>query len=261
MTLTTITLNPYAQDNGYVGGEEWEIIDAPSYFGSGSVSDGSDTSGATIGAEFDILSQHHGEPIATWFKTPPNFDPFAMLIQTRMRNTAEALAYTLDATRAMVTELSSADNTTQFDHEFVSPGGSNPAPVSDVLLATIGTPTDFTWYGSTGAASIDLDNPSEAGGWYQLDWSFNRAFGDKEALTGDGLRLDLGLYFVGAAGDPHVDWFDLFEVSLLVAGTVVGGSPPLRRYPRSDGLGVGPRRHYPPTSYRQTSTRRGVGNS
>jgi len=32
------------------------------------------------------------------------------------------------------------------------------------------------------------------------------------------------------------------------------GSPPLRRHPRSDGRGVGPRRHYPPPQ-----SRRGVG--
>jgi hypothetical protein len=258
MPLTTITLNPYAQGNGSGFGDTWDIIDPPTPFGSGSLSDGSDTSGMTIGAERDISSQSHGEPVALWFKTPPGFDPFALLLQTRMQNNTEVVGATIPtSTRRVNTRFLSADGTVVFDLETVSGGLISPLLTPETTAVT--TPTDFTWW--AGNNVIDLGDPSEAGGWYQLDWSFSSSSGDKAALIGDGLRLEVGFEYLPSAGSPHLNWLDVFEVSLLVAGVVAGGSPPLRRYPRSDGLGVGPRRHYPPTSYRQTSTRRGVGNS
>lgn len=250
MPFTTITLTPYAQESTSAAAPlaiatSWEILDPPTYFGGGTLSDDSDSSGATLGAEFDIDSNHHGEPVALWFKTPSGFDPTALLIQIRARNNAEVLdTPPPDSTRQIHTYLSSADGSVVFDTELVSPGGGNPSPVSPLLLEEVDTTTDYTWWGPNGAASIDLDNPTQDGGWYQLDWSFSQDPGDKAALIGDGLRLDLGMYVAGAAGDPHLNWIDLFEVRLLVAG-MRSGINPLRRYPRSYN------RHYPKAANRR----------
>lgn len=247
MPLTTIVLSPYDQSDGT--GSQWEIVDTPTYFGGGSLSDDSDATGATIGAELDLSSNHHGEPVAVYFKTPSGFDPFAFLIQTRMKNDPDVLPPNAEpfGTRQMVTYLRSADGTSEFDYELVSPGGGDPSPISEVLVPPwTTTPTWFTWWAQSGAGSIDLDDPSQAGGWYQLDWTYSGDAGDKDALTGDGLRLDIGLYFSGVAGDPHLNWFELYEVRLLVAGAAAAtGTPPLLQYPRADGRGAGPRRLHP----------------
>jgi hypothetical protein len=252
--MSTITLAPYAQESSSAAaplgiGTSWEILDPPTYFGSGSLTDDSDDSGATLGAEFDISSNHHGEPVALWFKTPDGFDPTAFLIQMRARNNEDVRdTPPPDSSRQVHTYVSSADGSTVFDVEFTSPGGGNPSPISPLLLAEVAVANDYTWWGSNGAASIDLDNPTQAGGWYQLDFTGDP--GDKAALTGDGLRLDLGVYVSGAAGDPHLNWIDLFEVRLLVAGHARGAYP-LRRYPPVNNGGSGPTRHWPRTVNRR----------
>lgn len=61
-----------------------------------------------------------------------------------------------------------------------------------------------------------------------------------------GLRSDTLVAYVNAADDLTV-----YELSVRVGHKCVVNPPPLRRFPRADGLGIGPRRHYPPPESRR----------
>lgn len=68
------------------------------------------------------------------------------------------------------------------------------------------------------------------------------------AVQNDGIRINYGA-FVG----PETGVVRMLRVYEMYFG-IQGGGQPLRRYPRADGLGVGPARHYPPPE-----SRRGAG--
>jgi hypothetical protein len=131
-----------------------------------------------------------------------------------------------------------------FDYELIS--GST---ILDPILNP--TTTDFEWFTWWAQNNVlDLDNPSPEGGWYRLDWDFSNVTGDKEALVGEGLRIDVGMYFATADTDVRYPWINWAEFRLLVAGTSVGRNP-LRRYPPVDNGGSGPTRHWPRTVNRR----------
>jgi hypothetical protein len=233
----------------------WDVVEsATSLAGGAALYDDDDATGLTIGAKVAIDSTKYGEPVLVIFdNTPPGFNPTALLVQARMKNNAEALSADPAGLRQMFMRLTSGnDRTVVFDREMVSSGGSGP--IEDILIPATADPTWFTWWGINGTP--DLDNPTEAGGWYQLDWSFSNDPGDKDALMGvDGNRLclDMGIYWVNLADDVHVNWVDLLEVRLLVAGTYASVAPPCHLYPRDDDLGVGTSAIWPPGSSQQAS--------
>jgi hypothetical protein len=247
MAFSIITLYPFGQGAGEL--HDADVNDDPVLVDGGSVSDDSDSSYVEQGTWQSTTGLQHAEALATYFKTPDGFDPQFMLIQARMRNNAYLYANPPDGTRSFYTELKSMDASTLYDYEINSG--------SDILDSIIninpdpGVPdfTWFTWWAQDN--TVDLDNPATENGWYRLDWDYDRDPGDKAALIGDGLRLDMGMsYAATATSDTRYPWVDYAEVRLLVAGASAGKFP-LRRYPREDGLGNGPTRHYPPPKSRR----------
>lgn len=69
----------------------------------------------------------------------------------------------------------------------------------------------------------------------------------------DGVTIMFGTRFAPTGTLDPVAMYRVYEVALVV--TTRTGAPPLRKYPRSDGRGVGPRRHWP------RSVNRRVGGS
>lgn len=86
------------------------------------------------------------------------------------------------------------------------------------------------------------------------DWvSFDVTESAAATRLADGLTIMFGTRFATAGTTDPVAMFRVYEVALDV---VSAGYHPLRRFPRSDGLGIGPRRHYPLPSSGQRSLRR-----
>jgi hypothetical protein len=69
------------------------------------------------------------------------------------------------------------------------------------------------------------------------------------AVQNDGIRINYGAFTGSDTGVVR-----MLRVYEMYFGAVPPNPPPLRRYPRADGLGVGPTRHYPPPE-----SRRGAG--
>lgn len=234
--MTTIILKPYAQGNGAL--DDPDVNDAPDIIGGGSLSDDDDSSYLEQAAWKDAGSLLHSEPFAAYFKTPAGFDPQFMVLQARMRNADFVFTNPPDGSRQLYTELSSLDRSLRFDRETIS--GSDI--LDPIILPATTVFTEFTWWGTNN--TVDLDNPASENGWYRLDFDYSLGAGDKAALTGDGLRIDVGMLFDTTDLDVRYPWIDWAELRLIVSGTG-GGSTPLRRYPPVNNNGFGPTRHYP----------------
>lgn len=242
--MDIITLTPYAVGNGHY--PDLEFNDPIVLIGDGSLTDGDDATGVQMGASTAAAgTDHHGEPLALYFKTPAGFNPFAIALQARMKNDPFVLGASPDGPRWLETLLWSSDGATLFATDRST--SSLSTPLVDILIPATTAPTDFTWWADL--PPPDMVTPESAIGWFQLDWDYNVAAGDKAALAGSGLRIDLALYFDTVDVGVRYAWIDWLEVALLVSGTYVSTqAPPCHLYPRDDSLGVGSGAIWPPPS-------------
>lgn len=84
--------------------------------------------------------------------------------------------------------------------------------------------------------------------WVEFDLTSDSIMG---RLT-DGVTIMFGTRFAPLGTTTPVAMFRVYEV-VLVATTAGSGHAPMRRYPREDGYGIGPTRHWPPPKSRRAA--------
>lgn len=239
----------------------------PTIFGS--VSDGSDgTYTELVSWRESGTDVYHSDYLTCIFEPidPTIFAPRFMHMMIRAKNPADFAANPNVSGFGQIdfySEYRRADETTSTYPWDTWNINSTQAPTGQGSEFPAGLITDPTWYrfyylGATGNKVIDPAVPPDSNHWRPAD--YDTEFYAWDALTGPGLRFDMfGLQ--GSTSEPAHAWLDIYEVRLVVAGDVVGAThaPPLRQYPRNDGLAGSARRLYPPPRSRQRSNRRAGG--
>lgn len=242
-TITTLT--PFAESAGTLAIGAGDVVnDTPP--AGGSVADGDDGTWVQLGGYIDSSGNKHVESWAADFTSTGQ--PFALVLQVRLKTDADVFgAPPSPSLNDCPVRLG---DTTGTDFGLIP-----NLRWTNVKSGTVASATTYTW-GVLGdietADPVDETTPSDAAGWIVFDPTSDIG----TALTGDGLRFTFGCFWDGDDTNPDVRraWIDLMEMRLIVATT--SGYHPLRRFPRSDGLGIGPRRHYPLPSTGQRSLRR-----
>lgn len=227
--MATLVLIPFAFALG--GGnlsdlESGMVYDTPPAIGDGGLDDDSDVTGAELGAYG--VDPGHIEAVTADFRTPPGIVPTAALVQIRARNNAEVVASPPTETRLLYARLS--DTVTDASYNVQALGNVPPEAwwAGPLTVAEVTTPTWYTgWYQN----HPDLEDPTDAGNWFELSGFPDAA----AALMDDGLRVTLGWRWLGGA---RLAWVDLFEVRLLIAYEPRRRPSCIRHRQRGDGLGA-----------------------
>lgn len=234
-------------------------------FGSGDLTDDDDSSGYTLSAYYETLpNTFHGSAISGRFQAA-NCVAFLLQVKAKVNDAWLAVwspgpifrsfeitfdwrdGLTDDATTS---HLSDGSDTTKGDGVLDDPDHSEFAR----LDSTFKWLTTSYGYAET---QIDMTDPSDTGLWVETD-----------LYPGMADALAAGTFWMSIAVDRNVSsWndgtpttlIDIAEMRLIVATTGVALSPPRRKYPRDDRYGVGPGRHYPPSTSQQASNRRAGG--
>lgn len=231
--MATIELKPFnvAPNEGDLNG--YEPFEPVALVGGGDLTDDLDASYIEIGAWLDSDGTQWFERVSCDFVVPAGFDPAACLLRMRARNSADVLSAPPANSRNFLQALAEVETGAILDSQQPYAGALEP-----FANAEAAEPTWVTWYYNT-ATAPDLNNPTDAGGWFDLN-AYSSA---KVALTGAGLRVTLGFYWIGEEPyDRRRAWIDLFEFRLVVSDGIVDATRrylrPQRHSQRGDGFNM-----------------------
>lgn len=240
--MVTVVLDPF-DESSYDGSDmvSGATIDTPVLVGGGSVSDGSDASYVEMGTWVTSLGVNHLEPLSCDFVLPGTYaNPTAIAIKLRMRSDPDIAADPPDLNPSSVPMTLHAVS----DGTLLASVSSAGAVSNDVVAGSLTLVTERSfWFDD-----IDPDDPTDNGFWFEFAVDAGDPTACIDALTGDGIRAAIAV----DAGGPleaiprRRPWLDIYEFQMLVACDAGVGFFPQRIYPRSDGLGIGPTRVYPP---------------
>lgn len=243
---TIVTLDPVWQGSDGADIEVGATIDSPALIGGGSVSDGSDDSWVEMAAWKDNTPVTHYEPLSCDFVLPSAFsNPTAIAMKLRLRTDPDVFSdpAPLSFPSSVILTLHAASDGTFLGRSL---GGGSQVVMVDIRTGNIPTIADRTfWFDD-----VDLDDPTDAGFWFEFAVDADDPDACVAALFGDGLRASIAIDAGDALDTPerrHA-WLDIYEFQLLVACDAAGLTPPCHLYPRDDDQGVGTSAIWPPAS-------------
>lgn len=228
------------------------MLPADPFAGGSSVTDGSDSTGYTLGAYFvDATTTQYGQAVSGRFAVSGT--PVALLVQLRARvnpgwDTSDHFDVVWDWRNGLTDDVSD-----RFEFGLSSTWGDGRPATTDADGALFPLDNTYQWFTTSYGipeSFIDLSDPSDAGHWVECDLYPGMA----EALVAGTFWMSVEIAFTPFGAPALQPMIDISEIRLLVA-TAGGHRPPLRRYPPVNNGGFGPTRHYP------RSVNRRVGGS